>query len=257
MIFLNILLSTLPLVDAPAPPAPATLPTSSLLQDEAAEAAADPAWKGAVTVGASVSDGNTKIKRASATADAVKDMEDHRYTLGFQWNFAQETGVITQRRTLARAQYDKFISEKMYWLANVSFEADSQADLDLRTIAGFGLGYQFKDTEKFKLAGEAGLSYFDEDYGDDDADGDYIAARLAYKWDYLHSDRWAFSQNAEIYPSLEESDDVYAKVDTRAKATLTDNMFAQLQWLFDWDNTPASGKKRVDNLYLLTVGWKF
>lgn len=256
MIFLNILLSTLPLVEAPAP-APAALPATSLLQDEAAEEASEPAWKGAVTLGASVSDGNTDIKRASATADAVKKLEDHRYTLGFQWNFAQESGFVTQRRTLARAQYDKFLSEKMYWLANVSFESDSQADLDLRTIVGAGLGYQFKDTEKFQLAGEAGLSYFDEDYADDDADGDYVAARLAYKWEYLHSERWSFAQNAEIYPSLEDSDDVYAKVDTRAKATLTESMFAQLQWLYDWDNTPAEGKDRADNLYLLTVGWTF
>lgn len=257
MIFLNVLLSTLPLAEAPAP-APATLPAPELLQEEAAaDAAADDAWKGSVTLGASISDGNTDIKRASATADAVKKVDDARYTLGFQWNFAEESGVITQRRTLGRAQYDKFLSEKMYWLANLSLESDSQSDLDLRTIVGFGLGNQFQDTEKFKLVGEAGLSYFDEDYGDDDADGSYVAARLAAKWEYIQSERWAFAQSAEFYPSLESSDDVYAKVDTRAKATLTDNMFAQLQWLFDWDNTPASGKDRVDNLYLLTVGWTF
>ena len=88
-------------------------------------------------------------------------------------------------------------------------------------------------------------------------DGQYLAARVAYKWDYAHSDRWSFSQTAEIYPSLEESDDVYAKVDTRAKATLSENMFAQFQWLYDWNNTPAEGKKRVDNLYLITIGWTF
>jgi hypothetical protein len=34
-------------------------------------------------------------------------------------------------------------------------------------------------------------------------------------------------------------------------------MFAQVQWVMDWDNTPASGAERVDSLFLLTVGWKF
>jgi len=261
MSLLVLVLSALPLAELPAPASlPAALPLASASQDEVQDATTgkeDPHWTGAVTLGATVSDGNTDIQRVTATADAVKDMETERYTLGFQWNFAQENDEITQRRTFGKAQYDHKISERAYWLINLSLEADSQADLDLRSILGFGAGYQLYDREKFKLAGEAGLSYFDEDYGDDEADGDYVAARLAYKWEYLHSDRWSFAQNAEIYPSLEDSNDVYAKVDTRVKATLSEAMFAQLQWLFDWDNTPAPGKERVDNLYLLTVGWKF
>ena len=262
MTFLHFVLSALPAAELP-PPSPSTPPApppiAGALQDEVQDApvAEEPRWTGAVTLGATISDGNTDTKRVTATADAVKDMETERYTLGFQWNFAQENDEITQRRTLGKAQYDHKIGERAYWLINLSLEADSQADLDLRSILGVGVGYQFYDREKFKLAGEAGLSYFDEDYGNDEADGDYIAARLAYKWEYLHSERWSFAQNAEIYPSLEDSQDVYAKLDTRAKATLSEAMFAQLQWLFDWDNTPAPGKERVDQLYLLTVGWKF
>ena len=247
--------------EVPAPSGttiPAALPVASAAssQDEA-EAAADeaPAWTGSVTVGATFADGNTDRTSASATADAVKELEEETYTLGFQWNYTDEDGEITQRRTLARAQYDREISEKAYWLLNASVEADDQADLDLRVILGGGVGYKFKDTDTFKLSGEAGLSYFDEDY--DDADDEYVAARLAAKWDWTTSERWSFAQTVEVYPSLEDADDVYSKVDTRAKATLTDDMFAQLQWLFDWDNTPSEGNDRVDHLFLLTVGWKF
>jgi hypothetical protein len=38
---------------------------------------------------------------------------------------------------------------------------------------------------------------------------------------------------------------------------LTEKMFAQLGWLFTWDNTPAAGAERTDNLVLLTIGWSF
>ena len=234
-------------------------PLTTTVQDaEAAEAgSSESKWTGSFTAGMSLTDGNTDIQRASATADAVRELEGARYTLGFQWNYAEEDNELTQRRTYGKAQYDQFISDSSYWLINASLEGDSQADLDLRAILGAGIGRDLKSTDKFTLSGEAGLSYFDEDYVIDADDGQYLAARVAYKWDYAHSDRWSFSQTAEIYPSLEESDDVYAKVDTRAKATLSENMFAQFQWLYDWNNTPAEGKKRVDNLYLITIGWTF
>ncbi len=217
---------------------------------------AEPAWTGSVTAGISLTDGNTDLQRASATADAIKDLGHERYTLGFAWNFTEQDGVVTQRKTFGKAQYDRFIDEKLYWLANVSLEADSQADLDLRTIIGAGLGYQFYDNEEFKLSGEAGLSHFDEDFKES-KDDSYVAARLAAKWDWNYSEAWIFGQTVDVLPSLEESDDVYAKLDTRAKATLTDNMFAQFQWIMDWDNTPAEGKERADHLYLVTIGWTF
>ena len=65
------------------------------------------------------------------------------------------------------------------------------------------------------------------------------------------------TQSTEVFPSLEDPDDIYSKLDTRLKVTINGSLFAQLRWVMDWDNTPASGNKRVDNLYLLTLGWTF
>ena len=56
---------------------------------------------------------------------------------------------------------------------------------------------------------------------------------------------------------LEEKDDVYGRADTSVDFKINASMLARLQWLFTWDNTPAAGQERVDNLYLLTLGWKF
>jgi putative salt-induced outer membrane protein YdiY len=244
-----------PTVSTPAEPVLQPLaPPAVSAQDDAA--AKDPAWQGAFTVGVSLTDGNTDITKASATADAVKELDGSRYTLGFSWNFSEEDGIISQRKTFGRAQYDRFLSDKMYWLAQTSAEADSQAGVDLRTTIGGGIGYQLKDTDTFKLGGEAGLSWFNEEL-DPNVKNDYIAARLAYNWTYKLSDKWVFEQNGDIFPSLEDAADIYSKIDTRVKATLTESMFAQLQWVWDWDNTPATGRKRSDNLYLLTIGWKF
>jgi putative salt-induced outer membrane protein YdiY len=237
----------LPVPDAPAPlevPAP---------QDEEA---AVPEWEGAATLGISLTEGNTDITTASATVDASKKLEKERYTLGLSWNYSEESGEVTQRKTYGKGQYDRFVSEKLYWLVQASAEADDAAGVDLRTTVGAGAGYQFADGEKWKLSGEGGLSLFNEDFEDGTGD-EYLAARLAYNWAYVMSEQWSFEQVGTVFPSLEDSDDIYSRIDTRAKVTLTENMFAQAQWIWDWDNTPAEGNDRSDHLVLVTLGWSF
>lgn len=232
------------------------LSVAPIQDDETAAEDENEGWEGAVTVGASITDGNTDVTNASATADALHEEDDDRWTLGFTWNYSEDAGVVTQRKTYGRAQYDHFLTEKTYWLAQASAEADEEAGVDLRTTLGVGIGQQFRDDETWKVAGEVGLTWFTQDFEEGD-DEDYIAARLAAKWEYNHSDTWSFGQTAEIFPSLEDNDDIYSKLDTRVKATLTEKMFAQFQWIWDWDNTPAEGSERSDHLYLLTLGWQF
>lgn len=228
----------------PAPQAPAAAPAA-------------PKWTGSVTLGASYSDGNTRRRTVSATADAEYRREKDRTTLGFLWNYAEEAAGITDRKTQGRAKYDYFFSPKMYGLVQASAENDYQSALDLRTTIGAGLGYQFEDTETWKLSGEVGLSMVDEDFKGTADDKDFIAARAAYKWNWKPNAKYDVMQVGEVFPSLEDMDDVNARLDTKGRMNLTDKMYAQLQWIYAWDNTPATGKKRVDNLVLLGLGWSF
>jgi putative salt-induced outer membrane protein YdiY len=214
-------------------------------------------WHGNISFGASISDGNTDRKTFSASGKAINRREKDRITFELLWNYAEESDFVTQRRTYGSGKYDYFVSKKLYYLGQVSGENDKNSGLDLRMIYTAGAGYQFREDEVWKIAGEAGLAYVDESYQDSMDDADYLAARLAYNADWKPNEQWTAGQSAQIYPSLEESDDVNAVVDTHTKVTLTANMFAQLQWIFTWDNTPSTGADRVDNLYLLTVGWSF
>jgi hypothetical protein len=119
------------------------------------------------------------------------------------------------------------------------------------------VGYQFQDKPSWKVSGELGVSYVNNDYVGTVDDTDYVAARAAYNWDWKPNTKYNLSQTGEIFPSLETADDVSARVDTKGRMNLTDKMFAQLQWLFQWDNTPATGKVRTDNLVMLGIGWSF
>jgi len=184
----------------------------------------EPKWTGSVTAGGTLTTGNSETRAGNATADAELRREKDRFTLGFLWNYADEKNTtpdwnLTDRRTSAKAKYDYFLSEKSYLLAQTSAEADEAADLDLRTTFGVGAGRQFREEEDFKLSGEIGLSYFIEEF--ETIDDEYLAARAAENVDWKIDERWNVLNTTEVFPSLEDSEDVYVKVDTRAKLTVT------------------------------------
>ncbi|MFO1011116.1 MAG: DUF481 domain-containing protein [Planctomycetota bacterium] len=258
MLTLVTLLATAPVAATPAVDASNGFELAPT-QEQAAAAPAERKWTGTVGVSASMSSGNTDKTTLGAAAQAENRGEEDRWSAQLLWNYADEKGVgVTQRRTYGQVKYDRFFSKELYAYGLVSGENDFNAALDLRLTVGAGAGYQFREDKTWKISGEAGLSYVDESFSTSGDDQSYVAARLAYKADYTaESGKWTAGQWGEILPSVEDTQDVSARIDTHARVTLTEKMFAQLQHIYTWDNTPASGADRVDELWLLTIGWSF
>lgn len=241
--------------EAPEPSAPA-----QPLEGEDAEEPKLPHWKGSITAGIDLRQGNTETISAAVNADAVRRAEKDRYTLRGWWNYGEETTndvtSITKRNAGGSAQYDYFVTEKLYALATAGGETDDLANLDLRYYAGGGAGYQFYEEETFTLAGDVGLTYFDEDFADGTAN-DYLAAKLGYDVDWKFSEHAGFKQFFDAFPAIDDWSDVVIKLDTRLQMSLTESMIAQLQYVLDFDHTPAAGAKQTDHSIIFTLGWTF
>ena len=169
---------------------------------------------------------------------------------------------ITQRNFGAGAKYDYFVTEKFYYLANISGKHDDVAELYLRYIMGVGVGYQVREDEKIKWGVETGIAYVNEDYdpdvvGSEDPDSRGAALRFASNLAWTISETTSFEQNAEILPSLEDSENVIAKVDNRLKVNLTENWIAQLQYVLDFDGETPSGVEETDHRVVFGIGWTF
>lgn len=232
--------------------------TAAAAEDAPPLAPGERRWSGSVALSASKASGNTDKNSVAASAQTEGRAEDDRWTGQLQWNYADEKGIgVTQRHTYGQVKYDRFFDKKLYVFGVLSGENDFAAALDLRTTLGAGVGYQFREDKEWKISGEAGLSYVDENFDGSADDQDFLAARLAYKADTTLSEKWTAGQWGEIFPSVEDTEDTSARIDTHARVNLSDKMFAQFQWIFTWDNTPATGADRVDELYLLSLGWSF
>jgi putative salt-induced outer membrane protein YdiY len=263
---LSLLASLLPLASQPGGAPAAAVPDAPNLSlsapQEAVAEPAPPAWTRSVSLGFTLTRGNSETTTIAGSFDAERKVEKNRYSANAWYNGSDQTdkatgdSVTTAKNYGGKVQYDRFVSERLYWLANAKAEKDELAALQLRATGGLGLGYQFQDTETFKLNGEAGLNYVSEDY-EGAAPNEFLAARLAYNAGYVWTPTAKLGQKMELLPSLEDSDDWTSKLDTHMDVSMTEAMFLRVQHVLDYDNSPAAGAKNADNRIILTVGWSF
>lgn len=235
-------------------------------------AKAEPTWTGSLNFTGVHTSGNTDLRSAGLAFDASRRTDADRITIDAAWSFAQNKDrtspsasssgyVTTQRRVGGGIKYDYFLTDRSYVLATTRALGDTIANLDLRYTAGAGVGYTLLDDGKDLLLFEVGLSYFNESYrtftAPNPSSVDYLAARVAYRYEHPLSDATKLVHRAEAFPSLEDKEDFYAQVTTELTTSLTESMIATLTHVFDFDNTPAVGFKRADHRVILSVGWSF
>lgn len=239
-----------------------TDPTSTLPSTvDGEERVKDGVWHGTLDIGLSKTEGNADIETFALSGRITRDYDVHRYTGEALWYYATTEDVRTQRRALGAAKYDQFIFDKTYVYANAFAETNEQAFVDLRWAIGAGVGQQWRDDEQWRINTELGLAWFDEDFDNGDQ-VDYLAVRAAWSIFTQITPQLAFGHDAEIYPSLDDKDDIYGRATTYLETSISESMVAKLSWIIAYDNTPTVDEfgqrlERVDNLYLLTVGWVF
>lgn len=228
-------------------------------------------YKGSLSLGTSVMDGNTQTKNVSLLGDFEAWSASQRLTLRARWNYAESSGAgLTARNTRGSIKYDYFIDDRWYAFTSAFLEEDIFQDLNLRTALSAGPGYQFVRPGDYPndylngerwfnnvdFRGEFGLAFFDEDFRVG-ADRRYVSA----KWS-AHID-WEFLPNVSIFhrhqgfPSLEKLDDVFIRSEQGVRMQIFEGLVATLQVNWQWDNTPSPGFERSEYLYILGLGYSF
>jgi putative salt-induced outer membrane protein YdiY len=220
-------------------------------------------WKGQIVAAARFDRGNTVGDAFTTNLDAVRRSEMDRITFGAGYaaeesQDSDQTGKhATKDKMFGTLQYDYFFEPKWYGYVNARGDKDRIADLTLRFTAGSGVGYQWIETDTLKFNTEAGLSWISENYSNGTSNNDYLAARVAWNFDWILYTGLSFFQYTRLYPSLESSRDQLVDTSTGLRYKLFGNFFGESKVLWVWDSTPAEGKKRNDVSYLLGFGYGF
>jgi putative salt-induced outer membrane protein YdiY len=224
---------------------------------QASDSASSPEWEGSLTLGSSLSMGNTEVTTVSAGVAATRTEGPGKWIFGLTSVYVKDQDAVTQRRNEGDVKYDHELTETVYVYGSLGAMTDAQAALDLRLDVSVGGGYKVWTEGPWTLDTELGLAHLGEEF-DSGASNNYLALRGAYglKW-HSEGDALLIEQAGSLNPSLESGGDGYYRLDTSLKMNVSSNLFTKLQWVYDLTANPAAGKGKDDHLFLVTVGWSF
>jgi putative salt-induced outer membrane protein YdiY len=214
-------------------------------------------FKGRLNLGAASTAGNTDTEKFHIDAEIIARTFKNRYTAGAAGNEGKTSGVKSESDWLAYLKYDRFLTPKWYAYVNGSAEQDRFKDIDLRTTAGAGSGYQFIDTDRTNLSLEGGLSNVRTDFAAT-PDEDYTALRWALKFEHtLFKSEVQFFHQHEALLAVDDPEKIVVKSITGLRMPIVKKIRTALQYNLDWENEPAPGRVRTDRALLLTLGYEF
>jgi len=244
---------------AGAPPAPLPIADITVINPP------PPAWTGSISVNGLVTTGNSETEQFGARAALSKRWPDDRLTFSAEYSSGRQEDPDTHLKSttidyaMGLAKYDHFFTKKFYGYLAVKAERDGVAELELRLAPGAGVGYQWFEGPRFNLSTEVGLAWVYENFKRTGTK-EFFGPRLAYSIDGkpIESLPLLLYHKLEYLPSFEDfSGDFLLNIDTGARLTVWKGLFAELRHEYRYDSTPAPGRSRTDQRFILGAGWGF
>jgi putative salt-induced outer membrane protein YdiY len=224
-------------------------------------------YTGSVNAAYSQSTGNSHLRNVTVVGDFVARSEQLRLTMLGRYVYGDDNGSLNTRNAKGTIKLDFFITKRFFWFASTYVEYDFFQNLKLRTAIASGPGDQWIDRGDYNgifkdmtLYTEAGPAYFNEDFRDNTlvADKSSFRGRVSTKWNWpLFNDRITIYHNHEMFPSMQNFADFYLTMDNGIRFKIWEGLASGLQVTTRYNNRPAPGTVKTDNLYLYTLGYAF
>ncbi len=221
-----------------------------------------PKWTGQVSAGLNITSGNTHVQNRSLSVNAVRRSENDRITLNMDYANSKQTIAGTKTTTedwwRSRAQYDYYMSKKLYVYGDGRYEKDAIAKLDRRVLIGAGLGYQWieNDRTQFRTA-LGGASRYEAYTVPGTESTSATTVQVGYNLRHKLTSTMDFLNDTTYYPDITQFSDYYLTSTAEVRAHFTKQMFGNFKVIFNYDKTPAPGQGDTDIKYLLGIGLTF
>ncbi len=219
-------------------------------------------WTGGAKMGFSVESGNTDCTDLKADGHLGRDVNT-----GNEWDatvdfiahvrYKKKNGKVSDDEASIKGRWRQQFQERWNWVVWQRMEYDHPVDLNFGSLTVAGLGYWPIKGEKTTLYLEGGLGYNVEFYDRDQDEDDFFTA--AFSAEFFHK----FCKNLDLTNVF-----FYLVPPERTEEYTIDNRLAlhyhfnktwglETSYLWEYDNTPAVGKDRLDTTYQLSVTYSF
>jgi putative salt-induced outer membrane protein YdiY len=214
-------------------------------------------YTGALNFGGTMTDGNTKTTALNASARFTARAERQRFGLEAKYNYGEANSTITTRNSLLGLNYDFFVTKKVYTTVFTLFEQDTFQDLNLRSTAGAGVGYQFLDTKRTQLSADVGMAYVNQDFKTQ-PDTNAPSGRWSLTLTHVFiPDVLIFFHRDEAYYDVKAPNGYRFRADQGVRLPIYKGFALNLEYDVRYNSQPAPGRKTTDNAYIVGVSYTF
>ncbi|WP_347274660.1 DUF481 domain-containing protein [Candidatus Kuenenia sp.] len=227
-----------------------------------AETAPPKTWKGNIDAGVNMKDGNSE----SITTHLKGTYANERVWDNIYFDALSLYETVTNKDTdedeetaneqRATGKYEYKHTPRFYSFFNQYFEHDEIENLNYRSISSPGVGYRVIEKERLKYKVEGGPAYIYERFHGGITD-DYVGIRVGQYLDWLILQNTNFFAKSEFVESVEDTNDWRVDNSLGVRHNVTKSIALSLEFLDQYDNTPAEGNEKEDRTFIGSIGYNF
>jgi putative salt-induced outer membrane protein YdiY len=209
-------------------------------------------WAGFVDFGTSLARGNAETTTITTGINAARTTTTDKTILYFNQLYATAT-VAGETATSAQAvrggwAYNRNLVPRLFINLFNDWEYDRFQNLDIRAVAGTGLGYSVLKTERTRLDLIGGGAYTHEEFSTPQSRNSG-SAYWGNDWNYRLSDATAINQTFRMFNNLSENGEYRVNFDVGTVTALRRWLSFQVTYSDRYLSNPAGGRKKNDVLF--------
>ena len=213
------------------------------------------AWKGSVTVGATMTRGNSDSVVATAKLDAQRRSPVNELILGADGAYGEANGVKNYESIHGYAQDNHFFTPRFFGFLRGDGLHDGIKDIDYRYTLSPGVGYYLLRETNLNFAVEAGPSMIAEKQ--DGSSTIYAGARLADRFEYKLSPSTRVWETTEVIPEVDRFNNFIINGEVGIETAITKRLSLQVYAQDNYVNEPSPGYKFNDIRLVSGLTFKF
>ena len=214
-----------------------------------------PVWESSVSMGLSLTKGNSDTLLTTAAFKTSKKTQENEYMFGVDGSYGENDSVKNNETLHGVSQYNHLFSERFYAFLNIEGLHDGIADLQYRFTFSPGAGYYFLKATNTTLAGEFGPGLITQRLGS--VDTTYATLRLAERFEHKLANGARVWEKAEILPQVNKLENFLVNAEIGVEAALTKTFSLRVTVQDNFINQPAPGREANDVKLISSLVYKF